>query len=1395
MGEVEQVPPPGASEEQPMPGTPPAKVSPEIVAPESVVTMPKEQQAWADTSAENKGNGSGNASSFSARLKREMEQFPNIPRITVSVAEATVKAIVPPPESEPTNVLTALPRAVSQAMSKEKLEKFILKGLNMDLEPGSCTLVIGPPGCGKSSLLKLLAGRYHSGVSRSEILEGKVFFNGREVQEFCPLCREGRHDRPKGGNDAGFLVQRIAGLVGQHDTLIGEFTVGETLDFSRDISNADAAPASFASTIADKTSNVMSDVGLSHVQHTLVGNEAVRGVSRGEKRRVSIAQGLVGPYRVMCLDEITNGLDTSRATAICRSLQEWAKTTGGVVVACLQQPPPDVVQCFDEIVLLSEGQQMFQGTVDEAVSFFGSVGYPVPQQVDLADFMLDMTSEFKSLYAREGVSLSNEAIIAEFRKSEPFVRTSKRLQEHQTPSKPAVQDDALVDKQYKKVFARSWFQQLWIIAAFQFKYQLRDKEVLQARFGQAVMMGLMSGSLFWDMEDGNFPIRYGFLYFAMLLMSFTAFAMLPQVFAMRSVFYKERDASLYSTTAFTVGSLIVQLPFHLLESIIYSAEVYFMVGLSDDDGGVHFWVFFLILLGLNISYSAVLRCIATMVPSLDLSQPACGFISLFFMLTAGFTTFKDDIPAGYKWLYHINIFQYGISALAVNEFRSDKFSAVVPGTGKTLGETFLEAYQFPTDKEVIGYTFAADVVYYVIAIVVMSIGLHFQRHTSVAGAVNTSGGSVQSSDKKADKKKAAMPFVESTLTFKDISYWVTVKKQVEHGDSPGDIEMGSTSGGSSEKKRLLNSVSGYAKPGTMTALMGASGAGKTTLLDVVAGRKLLGSGTEMSGEILVNGEKLPHSKFASVSGYVEQGITLPSKATVNEALLMSAAMRLPTSVDESTRVEFVKEVMDVLGIADIANEQIGDVSEGAAGLSLEAGKRVSIGMELVANPAILFLDEPTTGLDSRGAMVVMEAISNIAATGRSVVCTIHQPSSSLFSMFDRLLLLQKGGDCVYLGPIGVGGAGLLEYFGSIPGVHQIPPRQNPATYILDVLDGGAANFYTSYEGSKLRGVEMDALAQLSAAKPSQGASSNGETVEIVVHDANQGCSTLRRVQQHLLYLTRTYWRSPEYNFVRMIVAVMIGLVFGSIYWRGSRDTSTTSGLFSTVSAVYMSMLFLMIISAFSALPTVFRERDLFYKQNAAGMYGPAIWIFSFEVSEIPYNFVFSILFAVVFYPLVGLQGSNEQIFLFFGTIILAIWMAVSVALFVGTVSKNPAVAQVVMPGMVTVWVLFGGFMIARKDIPDGWIWLHYLSPLTYLSEAVIMDQVRCVGNSDMCTNLINLIGPNGIPVGVSPERYMEIQFRWSASNIQRDLGIVAAFCCWFTILGYLLVRFKKHIKN
>ncbi|KAJ6432163.1 hypothetical protein OIU84_019418 [Salix udensis] len=442
-----------------------------------------------------------------------------------------------------------------------------------------------------------------------------------------------------------------------------------------------------------------------------------------------------------------------------------------------------------------------------------------------------------------------------------------------------------------------------------------------------------------------------------------------------------------------------------------------------------------------------------------------------------------------------------------------------------------------------------------------------------------------------------LPFVPLTMTFKDVQYFV---------DTP--LEM--RGNGFSEKKlQLLSDITGAFKPGVLTALMGVSGAGKTTLMDVLSGRK---TGGIIEGDIQIGGYPKVQQTFARISGYCEQNDIHSPQITVEESIIYSAWLRLPPEIDEQTKSRFVEEVIETIELQDIKFSLVG--IPGRSGLSTEQRKRLTIAVELVSNPSIIFMDEPTSGLDARAAAIVMRAVKNVVSTGRTTVCTIHQPSIDVFEAFDELILMKRGGMIIYSGVLGHHSRKLIEYFEGISGVPKIKDNYNPATWMLEVTSASMESkleldFAQLYKESTMYQETIRSVQQLN--KPPPGSRDLQFSTPFPQNRWQQYIACLWK--QHL-----SYWRSPEYNLTRYIFMIVSSLLFGIVFWQKGREINNEQDLINILGLMYIAVIFLGINNCSTVIPYVATERTVLYREKFAAMYSPWAYSFAQVTMEIPY---------------------------------------------------------------------------------------------------------------------------------------------------------------------------------
>ena len=430
-----------------------------------------------------------------------------------------------------------------------------------------------------------------------------------------------------------------------------------------------------------------------------------------------------------------------------------------------------------------------------------------------------------------------------------------------------------------------------------------------------------------------------------------------------------------------------------------------------------------------------------------------------------------------------------------------------------------------------------------------------------------------------------------------------------------------------EERRILDRVDGWVKPGTLTALMGVSGAGKTTLLDVLATRVTMGV---ISGEMLVDGRQRDES-FQRKTGYVQQQDLHLSTSTVREALNFSALLRQPAAVSRKEKLEYVAEVIKLLGMQEYADAVVGVPGEG---LNVEQRKRLTIGVELAAKPQLLlFLDEPTSGLDSQTSWAICDLMEKLKENGQAVLCTIHQPSAMLFQRFDRLLFLASGGKTVYFGEVGPNSLILTEYFRR-NGAPPCPPEANPAEWMLEVT--GAApgsqtdvDWYQVWRNSPELAQVHKELAEMKETLPgtsqlANSARNKADYQEFAAPFREQFVEVLQRVWQQ-------YWRTPSYIYSKATLCTLSGLFIGFSFFKAE---NSQQGLQNQLFAIFLLLtIFGQLVQ--QIMPHFVTQRALYeVRERPSKAYSWKAFMLSSIIVELPWNSLMAlIIFLCWYYPI------------------------------------------------------------------------------------------------------------------------------------------------------------------
>ncbi|KXZ56523.1 hypothetical protein GPECTOR_1g47 [Gonium pectorale] len=817
-----------------------------------------------------------------------------------------------------------------------------------------------------------------------------------------------------------------------------------------------------------------------------------------------------------------------------------------------------------------------------------------------------------------------------------------------------------------------------------------------------------------------------------------------------------------------------------------------------------------------------------------------GFSLLILILLSGFSIVRGSIPPYWIWAYYISPFAWALRCLVINEFTSPSWNAPSPVTdGRTLGEEALLTFDFYTTRDWfwggIGYLWGLTLVMLgcsTLALMFLSGEPPVARvadpkqleearrkaaeaRAAAAGTGAPSGvasiskpsgdGIASSADGKqpaaADGAAAAgsvslavgagrLPFTPITLVFQDLRYFVpnpAKAQSKDKGKGKGAGGVGGVDPAIPDRLELLKGITGFAAPGSMTALMGGSGAGKTTLMDVIAGRKTVG---EISGSITVNGHPKDQASWARSSGYVEQMDLHTPAATVLEALLFSARLRLPGSTSPAAVRAFVDSVVSMVELDDVQFSLVGLPGAGA-GLNVDARKRLTLAVELVANPSVVFMDEPTSGLDARAASVVMRAVRAVAADGRTVMVTIHQPSIEIFEAFDSLLLLQRGGRTTYFGPMGHHSRSLVEYLqAAVPGVEPLPEGYNPATWMLEVTGAAKAVRIKAVEGvdwpqvyaaSSLAASNADRAARL----VEEGRAAHPEPLQVAgKYAAGLGTQFMALLRKFRL----VYWRTPSYNFVRLAMTVCVALVYGSIYWNeGNMAAPATVGNVQNVMGVlYSSCSFLGMLGMNSVQPLLGFERVVFYREQAAAMYSPWVYGTVLGIVENPYLGAQVLLFVGIMYPMIHFAQGAAHFFYY----LLLVFEALSFYITFGTalvyITPSQQLAQVAGAGLNFLFNLFNGFVITYPVMPIYYKWANRLSPTTWVLYGLGADQLG--GNDTPFTY-------PGLSQGATIATFIERNFGYDYGFRFWCLLIVAGYIIGLRVIAILALRYISFLRR
>uniref|UniRef100_A0A3Q3EMJ9 ATP-binding cassette, sub-family G (WHITE), member 2b n=1 Tax=Labrus bergylta TaxID=56723 RepID=A0A3Q3EMJ9_9LABR len=493
------------------------------------------------------------------------------------------------------------------------------------------------------------------------------------------------------------------------------------------------------------------------------------------------------------------------------------------------------------------------------------------------------------------------------------------------------------------------------------------------------------------------------------------------------------------------------------------------------------------------------------------------------------------------------------------------------------------------------------------------------------------------------------------------------------------------------EKYILKDVSGILRPG-MNAIMGATGSGKTSLLDVIAGRK--NPAGLKQGKVLVDG-KVVTSELRLSSAYVVQDDILMGTLSVRENLLFSANLRLNpkhhSSSDKNSRVDVI--IKD-LGLTDCADTKIG--TEFLRGVSGGERKRCSIGMELITSPSLLFLDEPTTGLDSNTANCIIGLLHKLSRRGKTVIFSIHQPRFSIFRQFDHLTMMHKG-EAVYAGAAGQA----LEYFTNLG--YQIESFDNPADFFMDITNGEAKS----------------TLESLTAGTLSQNTDSQ--------HQLNVSFGNLK-VRIHLGMrvvcgrTVRNTLRNPQTSYAQLALNIFFAILVGLIYYQ---MPLTLPEALQNRSGAFFFLIINMVFGNLSAVELFINERAIFIHENSSGYYRTSVYFLSKIFADlIPNRIIPIFVFSAIAYYMMGLKPAFVAFMCFALTMSLVSLAGVGLAFLVSASVSSFAMANILIALPFVFMMVFGGYLVNLNSMLSWLSWLKWISIFKYGLDAAFINEFK-----------------------------------------------------------------------
>ncbi|MQL72182.1 hypothetical protein Taro_004566, partial [Colocasia esculenta] len=610
--------------------------------------------------------------------------------------------------------------------------------------------------------------------------------------------------------------------------------------------------------------------------------------------------------------------------------------------------------------------------------------------------------------------------------------------------------------------------------------------------------------------------------------------------------------------------------------------------------------------------------------------------------------------------------------------------------------------------------------------------------------------------------------VSARLTWRDLTVMVTLAK--------------------GKTQKVLDGLTGYAEPGGLTALMGPSGSGKSTLLDALAGR--LATNAFHSGTILVNGRKTKLS-FGSAA-YVTQDDNLIGTLTVRETISYSARLRLPEKMPWAEKKDLVEGTINEMGLQECADTVIGNWH--LRGISGGEKRRVSIALEILTRPRLLFLDEPTSGLDSASAFFVTQTLRSLSRDGRTVIASIHQPSSEVFQLFDRLYLLSSG-RAVYFGGI----PEACEFFAQAG--FRCPPRRNPSDHFLRCINSDFDKVKATLRGSiKLRFERTDdPLENVSATEATRRLIefySTSQYSRVALRKIEEitkvkgtvlewGGSKAGFLMQAFTLTKRSFVnmsRDFGYYWLRLLIYIVVSICIGTIYFNVGTSYNSIMARGACASFIFGFVTFMSI----GGFPSFVEDMKVFQRERLNGHYGVVAFVVSNTLSAMPFLILITFISGTICYFMVSLHPGFVHYLFFVLALYASVTVVESLMMTIASVVPNFLMGIIIGAGIQGIFMLVSGFFRLPNDIPKPF-WRY---PMSYISFHFWAQQ------GQYQNDLRGLVFDNQMP-GVpklSGEFILQYIFQIDTNRSKwANLGVLFSMIFIYRIIFFVMIKISEDV--